>query len=124
MAQSIARILQTLQRMGGFSIIDLEMKENRDTHHQVMHSFANEIIVPLAAITNNIDFFLCNGVKHIFTADRVECRCVYFTEKHVCDLEEDVKRLYHTDTWSFINKWHKYLKDMDSMHFVIMKLEK
>lgn len=98
--------------------------EKEVTYHRVRHSFKPEIIVPIAAITNNIDFLLCKGEKRIMTTDSVECTVESHEEIHMCKLATDVKRLYNMDMWPFIMRWYGVEPDMHSMEFVRMKLKK
>ena len=98
--------------------------EKEVTYHRVRHSFKPEIIVPIAAITNNIDFLLCKGEKRVMTTDGVECTVESHDEIHMCKLEEHVKRLYNMDMWPFITRWYAVEPNMSSMEFVKMKLKK
>lgn len=98
--------------------------EREVTYHRVRHSFKPEIIVPIAAITNNIDFLLCKCEKRILTTDGVECVAELHEEIHMCKLEDDVKRLYGMEMWPFVLRWYKVEPNMSSMEFVKIKLKK
>lgn len=100
------------------------MDWNRDTKHALRHKFKEEIIVPLVALSSNIDFILCKGEKLIKTADGFMCRCVEKEEVHICDIEDDIRRIYNMSAWDFIRRWRKFDPYMDSMTFLRIKLEK
>lgn len=98
--------------------------EREVTYHRVRHSFKSEIIVPIAAITNNIDFLLCKCEKRVKTTDNIECVVESHEEIHMCKLADDVKRLYGMDMWAFIMRWYGVEPNMSSMEFVKIKLKK
>lgn len=100
------------------------MSRKLDTKHYVNHNFRNEIIVPLVAISNNIDFLTCIGEKTVTTKDDVVCKVVEFEEKQLPFYENDIKRLYNMDGWSFLKIWCNANKSLDSVFFIKMKLEK
>lgn len=96
------------------------------TYHRILHSFKPEIIVPVAAITNNIDFIV-NGrdfSRIVKTSDEVECVVDEFAIVHMCQLEDDIKRLYGMEPWPYIMRWFKVAPQMYSMEFVKIKLKK
>lgn len=107
-----------------FELEGVEADMNKsDTYHNLRHKFRNEIIVPIAAISNNIEFLLYDAVKHVRTSDDVECVVETWEEKHICDLEEDVKEIYGVEAWAFMKTWHKFEPCMTSMQFIKMKLK-
>lgn len=112
-------------------LLDLEIegvsmnKKVAETHHELSHSFKEEVIVPTVALTNVYDFFMFgSATKIVKTADGIICEAEGFEEKHICDLEDDIKRLYNTDAWSFMKKWHKYNFLMTNMMFIKIWLKK
>jgi hypothetical protein len=94
------------------------------TIHYVNHKFREEIIVPLCSLTNNIRFLLGEQSQTVITVDGVTCDVVTATERHICDLEADIRRLYNMDVWSFVKRWYTVNSSMDSMHFLHIKLQK
>lgn len=96
------------------------------TYHRVLHSFKEEIIVPIAAITNNVDFVIGGKdcVRMMKTSDNVECVVDSFEEMHMCKLEDDIKRLYGMDPWPYVMRWYKVAPHMHSMEFYKIKLKK
>lgn len=95
------------------------------TYHELKHSFKEEVIVPMVALTNNYDFLIFeNAEKILRLADGTECSVERYEEKHICDLEDDIKRLYNVDAWSFIKRWHKYDAMMTNMMFLKIWLKK
>lgn len=120
MNEKVTKLLKMLE-FGG-----LEMEMNRtDTYHNVKHRFRDTIIVPLAAISNNIDFILFDKAKkHVRTSDDVECIVTSFEEKHICDIEQDIKDLYKREAWEFLKTWHQFEPCMTSTQFVKLTLKK
>lgn len=117
------RTLVELSRF--FCLEDMSVDANKsDTYHNIKHSFREEIILPIAAIGNNVDFLLYKGVKHVKTSDAIECIVEEWEEVHICDLEKDIQRIYNSATWPFILKWRKFEPCMTSMNFIKMKLKK
>lgn len=100
------------------------MGRNLNTKHYVNHNFKNEIIVPLVAISNNIDFLTCIGEKTIITKDDVRSKVLFYEEKQLPYFENDIKRLYNMDGWTFLKIWCNANKSLNSVFFVRMKLEK
>lgn len=94
--------------------------------YHIAHRFKDEIIIPFVALTKNIDFCLSKDEEKICrTADNVLCEAVYWEERHMCELADDVKRIYGiTNMWDFIMKWYGLDKHMDSMYFLKIKLKK
>lgn len=92
--------------------------------YNIQHSFRYEIIIPVAALHNNIDFFMDNDEKIVKTSDGFICSVLNWSYIHICDLEKDVKRLYNIDIWSFIQKWYSAIPYMESMYFLKIFLEK
>lgn len=126
MEQAGLNNLFRLIKICGMEVESLHMNGRvKDTYHELSHSFKDEVIIPTLAITNTYDFFVFNNaVKHIKTADGVICLVEGFEEKHICELEDDIKRLYNMDAWSFIRKWYKFDSMVTNMVFVKIWLKK
>lgn len=94
------------------------------TYHKLAHRFAEEVIVPYCALTNNTELRK-DCLAKVTCADEVTATVLNFEEKHICDLEEDVNRIYKVSPWDFIKKWHstKVLSPR-SMMFLKIKLSK
>lgn len=94
--------------------------------YYIAHRFKDEIIIPFCALTNNIDFCIEKDAEKVcLTADNVRCVAESFDEKHICELEADVKRIYGIqNTWDFIKRWYALDKHMDSMYFLKISLKK
>lgn len=89
----------------------------------VKHNSKEKIIVPIVALSDNYDFFISKEEKYIVFNDKVEGKVLNWETKHICELEEEIKELYKCDVWSYLKKWYKYCKDMDSMHLLCMEIE-
>lgn len=124
MAETIGEALVLLQRLGG-DIISMSLDNNNPTEHNVLHKFKETMILPYYAVTNNCSLIMSKGEHYATTADGIHCKVVSWEEKHICELEDEIQRLYNMDCWSYIKRWHKATKGcMDSMHFLILKLKK
>lgn len=98
---------------------------DKATYHNVKHRYREEIIVPVAALSNNIDFIMdSEAEKRVLTADNVKCRVKKYKFIHVCELENEIKRLYNKGAWDFIKMWYKVVPNIYSMEFLVIKLEK
>ena len=123
MAKTIGEALVLLQRLGG-DIAAMSLDKNNPTEHYVNHKFRNMIIIPFVCLHRNIDFVMSKGEKYILTADGIRAKVVSWEEKHICELEDKIHELYGMDAWSFVKRWWKSYKNMDSMHFVVLDLKK
>lgn len=63
MAKTIGEALQLFAKVGQFDILNIEMNNNRDTEHKILHRFKEVLILPIHCITNNLDFIMCKGKK-------------------------------------------------------------
>lgn len=124
MARSIVEALEMFQRVGFKDITSMSLDNNGTTTHSINHRFKDEVIVPFVGITNNVDFIMSKGDKIVVCADGVQAKVVEWKDKHVCTIEDEIKRLYGIDAWSFVKRWYSSCKQMDSMTFIYMKLEK
>lgn len=116
--------LLLIKQLFDCELSELTMDFNKDTFHCVKHRFAENIIVPINAITNNVDFLLCKGEKNVTTADGIKCIVTNWKEVHACELENDIKELYKMDVWSFIKRWYGNDKNTQSLSFVKIELRK
>lgn len=124
MAETIGEALRLIQRLGG-DITGMSLDNNNPTEHNVLHKFKETMIVPYYAVTNNVSLVMSKGDQYVTTADGIHCKVMSWEEKHICELEEEIQRLYNMDCWSYIKRWFKATKGcMDSMHFLIIKLKK
>lgn len=124
MAETIGEVLVLTQMLGG-DITGMSLDNNNPTEHNVLHKFKETMIVPYYAVTSNVSLVMSKGDHYVTTADGIHCKVVSWEEKHICELEEDVQRLYNMDCWSYIKRWFKATQGcMDSMHFLILKLKK
>ena len=124
MAETIGEALVLLQRLGG-DVVGMSLDNNNPTEHNVLHKFKETMVLPYYAVTNNVSLVMSKGDHYVTTADGIHCKVVSWEEKHICELEDEIQRLYNMDCWSYIKRWHKATKGcMDSMHFLILKLKK
>lgn len=124
MSQTIGQVISKLQRIGDLDIVSMTMDSNEVSYHHINHKFRETIIVPYVAIENNISYFTNKGDKYIIFADGIKAKVIESYEKHICELETEIRNLYGIDTWTFIKRWYQSDKGMDSMHFVVIKVKK
>jgi hypothetical protein len=93
------------------------------THH-VKHRWKNEIIVPLIALSDNIDFLTLKEDKTIITADGVQAKVNKWEEIHICALDDLTKRLYGMSAWDFMLRWYNNGDVFYTAYFVYIKSEK
>ena len=109
----------------GFALDDDRLKQgDKMIESTVHHKFKEEMIIPYVAISNGLNFMLTKGERCVITADGIRAKVIDVQEKHICELEEDIQRLYGIDVWRFVCSWYKGHTNMDSMHFLVIKLEK
>lgn len=123
MAKTIGEALRLLQNFG-YNIASMNLDSNNITEHRVFHRFKERIIIPYIGIDRNVDFVFSKGEHYITTADNIRCKVINWSEKHICELEDEIRKVYNLDAWAFIKKWHKACPYMDSMHFLILDLKK
>ena len=124
MAETIGEALVLLQRLGG-DVVGMSLDNNNPTEHHVLHKFKETMILPYYAVTNNCSLIMSKDDHYVTTADGIHCKVLSWEEKHICELEDEIQRLYNMDCWSYIKRWHNATKGcMDSMHFLILKLKK
>lgn len=125
MARTIGEALNIINTIGGYDMSGIDMDNNEPTVHRINHKYREEVIVPIIGITRNVTFLCGKGKKQVITADNVVCDVLGYEEKHICLLEDDIKRLYNISCWEFITRWFKVSKEsMDSMRFLVIKLKK
>lgn len=105
-------------------IISTNIAMEKDTTHLLKHKYQEEVIVPLVAVSENIDFLFNRGRRMVITADGVSCLVEKAEEIHLMKMEEDVQNLYKMSAWAFAQRWYSYYPDMDSMTFLKIKLKK
>lgn len=93
--------------------------------YKVLHTFKDEIFVPLLAISPNVEFLFDKKKRLVVTSDNIQNMVVRFERMHILsdEAQELVKRLYNVDVYSFMKKWYSAL-DITSMEFIYMNLKK
>ena len=121
---TLTEAITELYRYFKTNIIDMNMNNTTPIEVRIDHRFKEEMIVPYCAIDNNVAFLLCKGERFLDTKDGLRCKVLSAEERHICDLEQDIYRLYGKDAWSFIKIWHKYSKNSSSLIFIHLKVQK
>ena len=92
---------------------------------KVQHTYNNEIIIPICAMRNNVDFIVSKAKEPlILTSDNVKWKAAFYTIANIVDLEAYVKSIYKMSAWDFIKRWYEKLRFIDSMSFIKMTLVK
>ena len=93
--------------------------------YKVLHTFKDEIFVPLLAISPNVEFLFDKMKRLIITSDNLQATVSIWKSLHILSDEarEIVARLYKTDVYSFMRRWYSSL-DITSMQFVYMSIKK
>lgn len=121
---TISEAISAVLKLGCNDIRSFRMESNETTYHKVNHKYRETIIAPYISVQNNISFMIGKGQKHIIFADNTTAKVIDVKEKHICELENDIKEQYNCDPWTFIRKWYASYKDMDSMTFLVIKTKK
>lgn len=101
------------------------MEDKQDVfRYFINHSFKEEIIVPLVAVSNNVSFVTNKEQRYVVLGDGCLCSVNACEEHHICALEQDIRKLYGVTAWDFMRKWYRTYPDMSSMFFLKIKLEK
>lgn len=124
MAQTLGEAIRLLNRLGVFDITDMSMDNNSENTYNIAHRFQEEVIVPLLAIKNNCGFVLSKGDRYLLFADNITAKVVEWDSKSIVSLEEDIKRLYNLDAWTFLKKWYRVYPQMTSLDFLHIKVGK
>lgn len=101
MAKTIGEALRLIQRLGG-DIVGMSLDNNNPTEHNVLHKFKETMIVPYYAVTNNCSLIMSKGDHYVTTADGIHCKVVSWEEKHICELEDKIQRLYNMSCWDYL----------------------
>lgn len=124
MAQTLGEAIRLLNRLGVFDITDMSMDNNSENTYNIAHRFQEEVIVPLLAIQNNCSFVMTQGERYLLFADKITAKVVSWEDKNIVLFEEDIKRLYNLDAWSFLKKWYRVYPQMTSLDFLHIKVGK
>ena len=123
--KSIGESIRLLNDVFNVDLVGVNMYNDEVSEHAVKHNYRETIIVPVIALTNNLTFIMSKGDKYITFMDGTRSKVVDWKEEHICELEDKIKELYNIDCWTFIKRWYNSsLKEMDNMHFLVIKVEK
>lgn len=108
-----------------FEMSDISYESTGNTYHALRHSYKPQVLVPIVAITHNIDFIFNRcGTRYVTTADNIKCIVESSEEKHICECEDLIRQLYNCDPWAYLKRWHKAIPNMQSMEFMLISLKK
>lgn len=86
----------------------------------IRHKFKEEIIVPYVAVYPNIGIIKDDNATVCFKCG-TKAKVLSIEEKHICELESEIKAIYGLDVWSYVKKWYSFDKSMQSMYFLKIK---
>lgn len=122
MVKTVGEAIKLMSKIS--DIADVTSQSTDVVEAFVNHRFREEMILPYVGITPNISFLMSCGERWVTTSDRIHCKVIEFHEKHICQLEDDIRRLYGIEPYEFIKRWYRVCNYMDSMRFVHIKLKK
>lgn len=124
MATSLAKAIQLLSKTFDTEIVDFRMDNNEPTYHRINHKFRETIVVPYIAIEHNLSFLTNKSDRYVIYADGITAKVVEAKEVHICELEDEIQKLYGISAWQFMTRWYQTYKGMSSMEFVVIKVKK
>lgn len=96
------------------------------SEHQVKHRWREEIILPIRCIVDNINFLTHKDDigRYIISTDNIKAQVEQSELIHICELEDEIKRLYGMSAFDFMKKWYDNGEEFDAAHFVYIKSKK
>jgi len=93
-----------------------------DKKYIVRHDPSNELVIPLSALTNNIDFLLSKSKKSVIFSDGTEKEVKEYREINILSEEgkDIIKRIYNISWYKFIEVWYKK-NSFESLSFLWIK---
>ena len=123
MSRNLSEAIRVIMRCDYLNLSKMEMNSTEGVESYVNHRYKSEMIVPYIGLSNNIQFLFTHGERYVTTSDGKRCKVLECKELHICELEDKINDLYKIDCWSFIKRWYQTKKEMDSLHFIYLKLE-
>ena len=101
-----------------------EDSKHEDYYHKINHSFKPKIVVPLSAISDNIDF-LFGRPKFVRLDKNFKAEVLQFKEIHILGIEAErtIQSVYNMSVFDFMKRWYKKYNYMDSMSFLLIELK-
>ena len=122
---TLGSLIKRLYKLGGLDVIDANLDMNDTSEHKVNQKAWKEVtILPYAGIENNTTFLFNKGEKFIVFGDGTKAKVLSAEEKPIFDLEAEIQQIYGTDAYSFAKKWYKFMKNMYSFYFIVIKSQK
>lgn len=100
-----------------------EIQKNKH-YYKVNHRYREKIIVPIIAITHNVNFIMDSGDIYVITADEVKCKVTNRCIRNIFELEKDIKNIYDMSAWDFLKKWYGVNESLSSIDFFVLQLKK
>lgn len=95
--------------------------------YRIRHTYKPKVIIPYIGIDGtdctNLDFLLDNGERFVTTPNDIRCRVLSCEEKHLCDLEDEIMKIYNCNVWSWIKRWHNIDDRFCDMRVLVLELE-
>ena len=70
----------------------MEEKQIENKHYyKVNHRYKDKMILPLIAVSNNIDFITTDNDRYVVTADSVKCKVSFCCIRTLFQVEKDIE---------------------------------
>lgn len=90
--------------------------------YDIFHSYKPRIVVPYAGIRHNISFF-ADKDRQVRLSDGNVYDVRKAVEVHLCDIENEILRIYGCDAWTWVKKWYSSKPFMESLTVWMIDLE-
>lgn len=102
----------------------MEEIQKKKHYYKVNHRYREKIIVPIIAITHNVNFIMDSGDIYVITADEVKCKVTNRCIRNIFELEKDIKSIYDIPAWDFLKKWYGVNESLSSIDFFVLQLKR
>lgn len=103
----------------------MEEKQIEKKHYyKVNHRYKDKMILPLIAVSNNIDFITTDNERYVVTADSVKCKVSFCCVRTLFQVEKDIEKIYGISAWEFLKRWYGVYDYLSSLNFFVLELKK
>ena len=93
----------------------------------IRHTYKPKVIIPYIGLgganATNLDFLLDKGERFVVTPNDIKCKVVSCEEKHLCELEDEIMKIYNCNVWSWIKRWYNIDERFSDMRVLVLELE-
>ena len=95
--------------------------------YRIRHTYKPKVIIPYIGLgganATNLDFLLDKGERFVVTPNDIKCKVVSCEEKHLCELEDEIMKIYNCNVWSWIKRWYNIDERFSDMRVLVLELE-